>query len=151
MLPKPVPKQDLVNYILEGLGPQFESFVKAISTRRTLISLYHLTGMLNSHEYPIEQANATVVTTNIASRNTSTKQDHHTYDSHRCTKTSYYNTSGSQAKGGYSQDKGNLVTLLTSPKSNVKSAANLFICLLNATIDLTMPTHPKKHVRFQLC
>lgn len=46
----PVPDLDLVNYILTGLGPEFNSFVVTLTTRATPVSLTELHGFLLAYE-----------------------------------------------------------------------------------------------------
>ena len=47
---EPVSDSDLVRYILSGLGPDFNSFIVAVTTRSDPISLSDLHGFLLTHE-----------------------------------------------------------------------------------------------------
>ncbi|RVW52173.1 Retrovirus-related Pol polyprotein from transposon RE1 [Vitis vinifera] len=52
---KPVPYEDLILYILGGLGPEFETIVVNITSRSEAISLQEVHYLLQSHEIRLEQ------------------------------------------------------------------------------------------------
>ncbi|KAL6344904.1 hypothetical protein AAG906_006662 [Vitis piasezkii] len=58
---KPVPDEDLILYILGGLGPEFETIVVNITSRSEAISLQEVHYLLQSHEIRLEQLSATSV------------------------------------------------------------------------------------------
>lgn len=58
---KPVPDEDLILYILGGLGPEFETIVVNITSRSEAISLQEVHYLLQSHEIRLEQLSAASV------------------------------------------------------------------------------------------
>ena len=58
---KPVPYEDLILYILGGLGPEFETIVVNITSRSEAISLQEVHYLLQSHEIRLEQLSAASV------------------------------------------------------------------------------------------
>ena len=55
VLGKPILDEDLILYILGGLGPEFETIVVNITSRSEAISLQEVHYLLQSHEVHLEQ------------------------------------------------------------------------------------------------
>ena len=58
---KPVPDEDLILYILGGLGPEFETIVVNITSKFEAISLQEVHYLVQSHEIRLKQLSAALL------------------------------------------------------------------------------------------
>ncbi|XP_042380482.1 uncharacterized protein LOC121972937 [Zingiber officinale] len=50
-----VPESNLILYILDGLGPEYENLIVSITTRSDMVGIDDLTRLLLTHEYHLEK------------------------------------------------------------------------------------------------
>ncbi|KAF3652867.1 putative long chain base biosynthesis protein 1-like [Capsicum annuum] len=95
----PVSDDDLVLYILGGLGQEYNVVVVSVTTRAELISLADLRGLLLSQEYRLEQM--TRIEQGLSQANLSTRQSNNTKNDNFFKKLT--NVNNNQAYGGRSR------------------------------------------------